>query len=514
MKRISILLSLLVILTMQYSCKKTAVTAGFEDMKRFTIYDYLVANEKDYSSFIQILKAGGLDKTLSAYNPNGIDYTLFAPDNKAVDQFIKDGGKYASLDDLLKDKAFAAALARYHVVNQGTSTYDFPFGTFAEPTLSGDFLNVNFIIQTDTTYYKINNQASVTIANIELSNGYIHQIGTMLKPITQNSYRWLKGNPAYSIFTAALEATEISKTIDVDMKLENQPLKPFTVLVESDAIYKKRNINNLADLEKTISPDRTDYTNSSNPLNMFVGYHLLNEAKFLNDLQGQSTNYNTFADVPLTINGMGIDIVINKSKEIFVDGKDTTDFVGLYYDASNVVTQSGAIHFINQVLKPQVPTKSIVTFEFYDEPLLTEYRRKGGSYLIEDHSLLYNVKWSGAKLYYEKSNDESETAWSKDYMMIDGDFSITYTVPKIVQGKYNVFFQADANNSQNAVVELYVDGIKLGGLIDLTKGGNATYPYHSFPVGTIDFKKYASHTIEVRSLIPGRLKWDYIRFEP
>jgi hypothetical protein len=33
-------------------------------------------------------------------------------------------------------------------------------------------------------------------------------------------------------------------------------------------------------------------------------------------------------------------------------------------------------------------------------------------------------------------------------------------------------------------------------------------------IGTIDFKRFASHTIEIKTLIPGRLKWDYIRFEP
>jgi len=514
MKKISIILSLLIVLSMQYSCKKAPVLAGFEDMEQFTIYDYLLQNEKDYSSFLSILKAGGLDKTLSAYNPNGIDYTLFVPDNKAVDQFIKDNGQFSSLDAILKDKAYVEALARYHVVNLGTSSYEFPFGTFSEPTLSGDFLNVNFILAKDTTYYKINNQAAVTKTNVELSNGYVHVIGTMLTPITLNSYGWLKKNANYSILTSAIEATGWKTTIDVDMKLKDQPLKPFTMLVEPDAVYKKRNINSLADLAKAISPNRTDYTNASNPLNLFVGYHILNESKFLDDLQGRATNYNTFADVPVTINGIGLDIVINKGKEEFVNGTDTTDFIGLDYDASNVITQSGGIHFINEVLKPQVPSRAIVTFEFYEELALEEYRRKGGSFLIENEKLLNYVSWSGAKLFYVQSNDDSERSWGKNYMMIDGDFTMSYQLPKIIQGKYTVFFQADANSSANALVELFVDGNKLGGLIDLTKSGNANNPYYSFKVGTIDFKKYAGHTITIKSLIPGRLKWDYIRFEP
>lgn len=518
MKRIVILFGLL-LLFMQYACKKTPVEAGFEDVKKYTIYDYLVENDSAYSSFLAILQKGGLDKTLSAYNPNGINYTLFLPDNKAVDNFLKTSSTYHSLNDILSDQEFSSALARYHVLNSGTSTYEFPFGTFAEPTLSGDFLNVNFLFGTDTTFYNINNQAKVIKANIELSNGYIQVIGSMLNPITMNSYAWLKNHPAYSILTAAMEATGIDKIIDVDMKLENQTLKPFTVLVEPDTIYQKRNINSFADLANVISPNRSDYTSATNPMNLFVGYHILTESKFLDELQGVSTNYNTFADVPLTINGVGLDIVINKGKEIFdtkISGKDTTiiDYVGLNYDASNVITQSGAIHFIDQILKPQQPTRAIVTYEFYEEQVLTEYRQKGGTFLMENPKLFDYVTWTGAKLFYVKSADPAELAWSKDYLQIDGDFAISYQVPKIIQGKYTVYLGANAYSSLNALVELYVDGNKLGGLIDLTKGGTASNPYVAYKVGTIDFKKYDAHTVTVKSLIPGRLIWDYIRFEP
>jgi uncharacterized surface protein with fasciclin (FAS1) repeats len=520
MKRISILFSLLVVLSIQYSCKQASILdAGFKDMQKLTIYDYLVQNETDYSSFLQILKAGGLDKTLSFYNPNGIDYTLFVPDNKAIDDFIKQSSQYSSLDELFKDQAFCKALAMYHVVNMGVRTQDFPFGAFPEPTLSGDYLNVNFIIAADTTYYKINNQAPVIKTNIKLSNGYIHVIGVLLIPVTLNSYKWLKNHKGFSIITAAIEATGMNNIIDVDMKLKDQPLKPFTMLIEPDSIYKKRNINSFADLARTISPDSPDYTNNNNPLNLFVGYHFLTQAKFLNDLSVDNTNYNTFADIPLTINGLGIDILINKGKENFgvkIANGDTTiiDFIKLYYDESNVVTQSGNIHFIDQILNPQVPSRQTVTFQFGEETKLNEYRIKGGTYLMESSKSLDYVTWTGADLFYVKSNDVSEQASNRDYLQIDGDFTITYQIPKVIQGKYRVLLQADASGSQNAVVELIIDGNILGGPIDLTKGGNKDDTYALIKVGDIDFKKYANHSIEVISMIPGRFKWDYIRFEP
>jgi len=389
--------------------------------------------------------------------------------------------------------------------------------------LSDDYLNVNIDVQPDTTYYKINNQARVIKANLLMSNGYIQVIGTMLKPITLNSYGWLKKNPDYSIFTAALEASGIDKTIDVDMKLEDQLLQPFTMLVESNEVYKRRNINSFADLALAISPGRTDYTASTNPLKVFVGYHLLLGSRFLNDLADKTSNYNTFADIPMNINGEGIDIVINKYKEIFVSANnDTTDFVSLYYDQSNVNTQSGPIHFVDQVLKPQVPSQSDVNFSFWEEPLLNKYRNVPGTYFIENHALLNTVLWSDAKLSFVKSSDAAERAWNLDFLQIEGDFTITYNIPKIIPGKYTVELHvgadfADPRNpgkvSAFPLVELSIDGNKLGGLIDLTKGGSSTDPYVYYQAGTVDFKQYAGHSIQIKSLIPGRFVWDAISFK-
>jgi hypothetical protein len=239
---------------------------------------------------------------------------------------------------------------------------------------------------------------------------------------------------------------------------------------------------------------------------------------FLNNIVGNATNYNTFADIPLNINGKGIDIAINKGKEIFeskIANGDTTiiDFVGINYDASNVVTQSGAIHFIDQVMKPQIPTRADVRFGFLEEPILDKYRLKIADYLIEDHTLMKYVTWSGAKLWYIKSTSDWKSD-DNDYLMIYGDFTISYQTPKIIQGKYNVILQAHGNSDANAVVELSIDGNKLGATIDMTTGGSSDWPFYQYRVGVVDFKKYDTHVVQIKTLIPGILKWDYIRFEP
>ncbi len=59
-----------------------------------------------------------------------------------------------------------------------------------------------------------------------------------------------------------------------------------------------------------------------------------------------------------------------------------------------------------------------------------------------------------------------------------------------------------------------MDGKKMGSTIDLTRGAKAAKPFTDKTVGTIIFNNYREHVIEIKSLIPGRFTWDYIRFNP
>ncbi len=518
MKKLVYILSLLIVV-IGYSCTKDEPrNPGFEDVISQTALDYIVENEEEYSSFLQILQKGGIDKTLSAYNPDGVGYTLFLPNNAAVEDFINKSSQFSSLGEILDNPEYAAAFSRYHVVNQAVETNDFPFGAFSEPTLSGDYLTVSFVIETDTSYYKINNQAAVIKPNIEVSNGFVHVIQTALNPITFTTYEWLAQQPGFTIFKDAVDLTGQKSLIDLKI-IPEENMQPVTVLVEPDSIYHKSGINSVEDLANLVSPGKTNYTDPSNPLNSFVGYHVIPGSMFINDFEGQATNYSTFSEVPLNINGNGIDIVINKGKEIFdtlVYQGDTTlvDYIKFLYDESNVITQSGAVHFVDRVMKQQKPSRAIVTYEFYGEPVLDQYRQEIGTFLLEDPEALNSLDWSGSDLFFVDLGDQESSAWSSDYLEIDGDFMIKYETPKIVQGKYTAYLGAEQFSEQNALVEVFIDGKKIGGLVDLTNGGSSDYPFQRIELGTIDFKRYSEHTVEIRPLIPGRLLWDYIRFEP
>ena len=321
-----------------------------------------------------------------------------------------------------------------------------------------------------------------------------------------------------TIFTEQ-QLIELGDKIDINIKDKTGDYHPLTLLIEPDSVFNKRNIFTVEDLEKMISPDNSNYTDETNPFHNFIAYHILEGSLFLDDFVGVATNYSTYSEIPLNISGLELDIAINKGKEIFDTifyPSDTIyiDYIGFYYDQSNVLTQSGAIHFINTIMKQQRPSRAIQTFEFWDEPLLNEYRQEAATYMIEDTSWLDVIKWSGTDLFFVELGDQQTSAWGNDYLFLNGDFVISYTIPKLVQGKYTAYLGADAFNQANALVEVYIDGKNIGRLFDLATGGSSAYPFARIELGIINFARYERHTVEIRSLIPGRFSWDYIRFEP
>lgn len=522
MRKLLSLFTIVAFISVFQACDEYIPEANFKDMEKNTIYDYIVENDSLYSKFKQILIAGGLDKTMSAYNPNGDGYTMFLPTNDAIDEFISSSNKFSSFEELLSDTAYAAKMARYHVVNLAIITNDFPFGALPELNLSGQYLTIGIEIGDDSSYYKVNNIAPITIPNIEVSNGYVHVITKALTPLTYSTYGWLQSNSQFSIFYDAVKATGLSGVLSRVIEGDTVTVTSVTLLVEPDSVYNRFNIFTFNDLVNKISPDNSDYTNPYNSLYNFVGCHILDGSLFLSDFEEQTTNYSTYGDVPVNINGEGLDLAINKGKEIFdtiiSSDNDTTylDYITFYYDQSNVLTQSGAIHFIDQLMTPKTASVAEQYYQFNEEPLFDQYREEGGEFLIEDPSLLTTITWTGGEdqLLFIKSDDASNQAWNQDYIEMQGDFSISYTIPKVAQGSYTLSIRANAYNSENALVEVFFDGVKIGGLIDLTTGGTSSYPYYEFELGNVTLLNYEAHVITVKSLIPGYFDWDYVHFEP
>lgn len=493
----------------------TSVPGSFIGEDAVTISRYLEENQETYSLFWDFLVRTDLKNTLNAYNPNGNGYTLFVPSNEAINAYIEQNENYSSFNDLLDDSNFSNLLIRYHLVNTRISTNDFPYGALPDTTITGDFLTVGFDDSGDSIVYKINNQAPVTVSNIELINGYIHVIGEVLEPVTNSSFDWILNNPDYSIIAEGFRLTGIQDTMGIFRTTAsgNMVSNLYTLLVEPDSIFNKHGIMSIDDLIDQYQTPGLELTNFENGFYQFMAYHLLEGSYFLDEFN-ETKNYNTYANFPVQI-AAGLEIRINPGKDtldIIIEGQDTTviNYVRLDMINSNILTKNGPLHLLKDILEVKTPGRTIRTFQFLEEPLINEASKEQGEYIFSDQGDMEVLSWTGLDyITYVKAS--SMPANNNDYIELEGNFTIEYIMPKILPGKYLIEFRAERSDGENATIQVSVDGKRLGSSFDLTSGGN---PYDTFIIGIVEFQNYESHLVTVNSLLPGSFSWDYIQFTP
>ncbi len=504
------------LLTCFSSCEPGQGNSSFLEEDIITISRYIEDNQKKYSHFWELLISTDMKGALTAYNPNGNGYTLFMPNNQAFEKFIQENESYSSFDALLDDHDFSDLLIRYHLVNRSFQTNDFPFGALPDTTYTGDFLTIGFSSTLDSTTYKVNNVAPVVESNIELINGYIHVIDEVLKPVAFSSYDWLLQNEDYSILAGALTLTGLADTMGIMTynRYGERVKNLYTVLAEPDSIYHKKGIHSLDDLILMYNSPGREYDDVENDLYQFVAYHILENSFFLDEFSGVN-NYNSYANAPVQISA-DYEIRINAgvdTLDILIEESDTIiiNYVRLDMVESNILTKNGAIHVLKDVMELFVPARTTATFQFFEEPRIDELKNEPGEHELIDPETLEVLDWTGPESIYYIKSASGIPANSNDYIEIEGNFTLSYTIPQILPGKYTVRIKTQRSNSENATIQVYVDGKRMGSSYDLSSGGN---PYNTFTVGSVEFFGYDEHLVSIESLLPGKLSWDFIQFTP
>jgi uncharacterized surface protein with fasciclin (FAS1) repeats len=120
------------------------------------------------NTLVTAVKAAGLVETLKGTGP----FTVFAPTDAAFSKIPK-----AKLDALLADKEALRAVLTYHVVPGKVMSADLVAERLTTvKTVQGESVNIDARI---SVYV---NDATVTMADIETSNGVVHLIDTVIMP--------------------------------------------------------------------------------------------------------------------------------------------------------------------------------------------------------------------------------------------------------------------------------------------------------------------------------------------
>lgn len=506
-----------------FSCEKDKEEILFTGDEYENILQFIDDDPESFSYFREIIKVGKLADVLSSYNSHlgGNGFTLFLPDNDAVESFISTNSSYESLEELLQDTIFTRELIRYHVLNVEVRSADFANGALPDKTLSEDFLTIIFLEEGNEIVFSVNNEALVIQPNILKSNGIVHVIDKMLTPVVYTGYEWVQvyKNLGFGIFAELLEITGLEDTLnsfsldELDRKIYNE----YTLFAESDELYLANDINDIDDLIAQIGPVDSDYTSAKNKVNKFARYHVLTSSVFLDEFE--TAIYNTYGDFPVSVD-YGLDLKINTGTQVFdtlISEGDTLEINYLLVDLnkSNILTKTGAIHQLDQILYPYLPGRKTETYQFYEEYQINELRNTEGTSDIRKEDLSSIELFGIDYLSYSKFASNINGVLNNDYINMNGNFEFSYHMPQILAGAYEISIIAHRNDRSNAVLQFYLDGQKIGGVIDLTSGSSNNGDFRpAFIVGTVEFAEYKRHEIVLRTLVPGRLMLDRIIFKP
>ena len=183
MKTFKLIFSMITVLAVSqvsFAQEKTVMVGGAAMYPSKNIIEN-AANSKDHTTLVTAIKAAGLVETLSGPGP----FTVFAPTNKAFDKLPK-----GTVETLVKpeNKAMLTGILTYHVVSGKMSAADLMKaikaggGKATLTTVAGGTLTAmqkgKKIMLTDAK----GGMSTVTIADVNQSNGVIHVIDTVLMP--------------------------------------------------------------------------------------------------------------------------------------------------------------------------------------------------------------------------------------------------------------------------------------------------------------------------------------------
>jgi transforming growth factor-beta-induced protein len=261
-----------------------------------TVADIAVANSS-FSTLVSALSGAGLVPALS--DPKGT-FTVFAPTNEAF-------SKLTSVPEDLKP------ILLYHVL--GSTVYANQVATGYAKTLSAYMTHPMDIYINTTSGVKINNSASVVVADVVGTNGVIHVIDKVLLPPTVVNIALDNSN--FSTLVAAVVKAGLVETLNGS--------GPFTVFAPTNAAFSDL----LASLGKSSLDELTPEA-----LTPILLYHVVAGNNVSSGLKTGS--------VP-TIQGSNISVSLGSG--VMLNGN--TDVI-----VADVQGSNGVVHAINKVLLP------------------------------------------------------------------------------------------------------------------------------------------------------------------
>lgn len=530
-----------------------------------TIASFLEENEEIYSSFIDILDRGGRLNLMKAYG----QYTCFAPTNDAIARYLyeQDSIYRASLVDEnpndivwtgvtspelseLSD-SMCKVISQTHLLPAVYLTTDMEGDIIPTMNMNDRYLSLSYDVdENNLNVLLINGTGEIIAKDEEVENGVVHTIARVLTPSTNTVPAQMLEHDYFHIFGEALEMTGYDEQLQLykdesytegDLKAsgiyKDSPLCPypenryygFTAFIETDQVFQENGINNFDDLVEKCkewypnADPNAPYTSKDNPVNQFIGYHLIdrklpysrlvcykinphanfNSEKDLVNFSDRTEYYETMNNrlmkvtMPRSNPKYQTTILINYTKDTDASVEDYMN-VKVYEpnefrDADTLYANfaaealNGTIHAIDKILLYNEDVmagrvlNSIIRIdaaslcsELTNNNIRWHYFTHSGDgevYIPHTYCKNMKVNTDETRQYYLSPH----TNWSDyqgDEMMTLGTFDFAYKLPPVPAGTYEIRMGYSANSARH-IVQFYIDGEVAGIPVDLRLLGNS-----------------------------------------
>jgi transforming growth factor-beta-induced protein len=218
-------LNQLLILSLFLGVLFTSCSDDDDDMPKTVMQNIVEIAQADaqFSILVDAVVKADLATTLSSDGP----FTVFAPTNDAFTALLAANG-YSSLDDI--PVAALTNILLNHVVSGSVRSTDLSTG-YQKSLATGPGGNMLDLYIDLSSGVKINGNATVTAADIEAENGYIHVIDQVI--ISPTVVTQAVVNPDFSVLVQALSQTALS----ADYVTILSGTGPFTVFAPTNAAF-------------------------------------------------------------------------------------------------------------------------------------------------------------------------------------------------------------------------------------------------------------------------------------
>ena len=569
MKRNSLIAGLAAIMLLTAACQDYMAGKLYQVWEGKMIDEY-VQSEEDLSMFYDVILASDFEGMLHGYG----SYTIFVPNNEAMQTYLSDQGKSA-VSDLSKEEC--NELIMYHVIRDSIKTSDFEDGRLYSPTIAGPFLTSKTESDDDgNVWIRINRQGRLIVTDYSAGNGIVHTCDAVLTAPTRGVFETLDEeypDKKFSIMKHLMQYSTYSPD-SVQLRIDScgtdtLALEWKTMLVQDNQSFLNLGLGidtidltaegamerveqcllvRLHDNQKAIDSDRE-------LLRQYADYHLAPSLNYVADLLKMSTLMSAVTNQVMSVKREVDQIIIN----YFVVGATVEPGVTLYRDSeySDMSCSDGVIQYIDGQIEVKNRSCYRVNFDLADQPeiqALKNFRAGDGSYTYFSPGSLSNVEWGGGTagnldITYQQYSNQG-TSFDEKVQYIYGDamrfrFSTNYNAyfewktPLLVEGKYKVWIcwrREQATTFRTVFKQDGKDDQVLPYVFDLSVYMNTTQSHderlqngwkqynakkicsvvNSAMLGIIQVESTGEHKIRFEDLTyhSGETSWDMIQFIP